>query len=78
MRRLVGCLVLSLAWQSASAGPEREFWGWFEANAERLAARPQAVETLEDMSFWLGRIDPGLSYEIVAGGRKADSGYGET
>lgn len=70
MRKPVAVLLLFLAWHGQAAGPEAEFWEWFAANAQRLASSPDAAETGDEMSYWLGRIEPGLSCQIVGGGRK--------
>jgi hypothetical protein len=52
--------------------PVAEFWDWFENAAPRVYESGDDAVNREDMAYWLGRIRPGLSYEIVRDGRKAE------
>lgn len=54
------------------AGPVAEFWNWFEGEAARLRETGDDEDNREAMAYWLGRIRPGLSYEILRDGRKAE------
>lgn len=56
----------------AEAGPVAEFWNWFEGEAARLRATGDDEDNREAMAYWLGRIRPGLSYEILPDGRKTE------
>ncbi len=52
--------------------PVAGFWGWFETTADRVYESGDDAVDREDMAYRLGRIRPGLSYEIVREGRKAE------
>lgn len=52
--------------------PVAGFWAWFETAAPRIYESGDDGTTREDMAYWLDRIRPGLSYEIVRDGRKAE------
>ncbi len=56
----------------AEALPVAEFWSWFEVEAARLRETGDDEDNREAMAYWLGRIRPGLSYEILPDGRKAE------
>ena len=71
MSRLLTGLLLLLGLQVAMADPASEFWDWFAANEDRVGAEPYGPQTSEDMAYWLGRIAPGLSYQITRSGRKS-------
>jgi hypothetical protein len=57
------------------AGPVRadgvdDFWYWFEHEHEALLAAETRADREEALGYWLGRIDPGLSYALDTSGRR--------
>jgi len=74
-RAALVCLCLLpglLAADERRGDPIAEFWGWFEAAAPRIYKNGDDKTNREDMTYWLGRIRDGMSYEIVRDGRKAE------
>lgn len=71
---LVGlCLLPGLLAADESPGdPIAGFWSWFEAAAPRIYKNGDDKTNREDMTYWLGRIRDGMSYEIIRDGRKAE------
>jgi hypothetical protein len=66
-------LLLVLLWPVAvAADPVAEFWGWFEGDAARIGSAGDDERTREAMRYWLGRIGPGLSYELRSRGGKQE------
>lgn len=72
VRALIGTLVLGavLAAGVARADGVDDFWEWFEYEHEALIAPATRVDRHEALVYWLGRIDPALSYELEDGGRR--------
>lgn len=58
--------------EQADDDPIAEFWGWFQGEAERLRETGDDEDNREAMAYWLGRIRPGLSYEVLPDGRKSE------
>jgi hypothetical protein len=65
-------LVLMLLPAVAAADPVDDFWSWFESDAARIQAAPDNARVRESMSYWLGRIGSGLSYDLRSSGRKQE------
>ena len=69
------CLALLLP-ILAGAGPLRaeeaddRFWDWFGREHEALLEPATSADRREALSYWLGRVHPGLSYELDAQGRR--------
>lgn len=70
MRHVLPWLLLMLLPQGAVADPIGQFWDWFNSDAERIRVAMDDERTRESMDYWLGRIAPGLSYELRERGRK--------
>jgi len=70
MRNALPWLLLMLLPQVAVGDPTTDFWGWFKGDAERIRAAMDDERTRESMAYWLGRVAPGLSYELRQGKRK--------
>ena len=78
----IGCRTRSVAACSASlfflflfVSPVRadavdDFWYWFEHEHEALLAPETRADGEDALAYWLGRIDPGLSYALDTGGRR--------
>jgi len=66
--------ILAQAGQAGQAedNPIAEFWSWFASQAARVKEGGDDAENREAMAYWLGRIRPGLSYQILQRGRKAE------
>ena len=47
-----------------------DFWHWFEYEHEALLAPATRADREEALAYWLGRIDPGLSYVLDTSGRR--------
>jgi hypothetical protein len=47
-----------------------DFWSWFEHEHETLLAPETRAGGEEALAYWLGRIDPGLSYVLDTSGRR--------
>ena len=41
-----------------------DFWYWFEFEHEALLAPETRADREDALTYWLGRIDPGLSYVL--------------
>ena len=69
---LPGLVLMLLVPAAAGADPVADFWSWFEADAARIQAAPDDARIRASMSYWLGRIGPGLSYDLRSAGRKQE------
>ena len=47
-----------------------DFWYWFEFEHETLVAPETRADGEQALAYWLGRIDPGLSYALDTSGRR--------
>ena len=47
-----------------------DFWYWFEHEHGTLLAPETRADREEALAYWLGRIDPGLSYVLDTSGRR--------
>jgi hypothetical protein len=45
-------------------------WNWFEREHEALLAPATGPDRREALAYWLGRVDPGLSYVLDTEGRR--------
>jgi hypothetical protein len=62
--------LLILAAVPAAADPVADFWYWFEHEHEALVAPATRADREEALAYWLGRVDPALSYVLEPGKRR--------
>lgn len=72
VRRLILAPVVGamLAAGAARADAVDDFWEWFAYEHEALVAPATRVDRHEALAYWLGRIEPALSYDLDEGGRR--------
>lgn len=63
-------LCVALAAGGVHASAVDDFWYWFEYEHAVLADPERAAEGQEALSYWLGRIDRGLSFELDTSKRR--------